>query len=47
MGTVWNVFKVRKTLNPVTNGRLSASALKDLKLKNASQATRTGSNNLH
>lgn len=43
MGTAWNVFKIRKTIDPVTNGRLSASALKVVKLKKTSDAIRTAS----
>lgn len=46
MGTAWNVFKVRKTINPVSNGRLSAAALKALKLKNTSEAMKIASKNL-
>jgi len=38
IGTAWNVTKVRKAINPATNGTLSASALKLLSLKNASKA---------
>lgn len=43
MGTAWNVFKIQKTIDPVTNGRLSASALKVVKLKKTSDAIRTAS----
>eukprot|EP00253_Pinus_taeda_P031399 PITA_31399 len=46
MGTAWNVFKIRKTIDPVTNGRVSASALKVVKLKKTSDAIRTASKNL-
>lgn len=43
IGTAWNVTKVRKTINPVSNGTLSASALKALKLKKASKAVTSAS----
>jgi len=33
IGTAWNVTKVRKAINPTSNGTLSTSALKALKLK--------------
>lgn len=46
MGTAWNVFKVRKTINPVSNGRLSATALKALKLQNTGKAMKAASKNL-
>lgn len=46
MGTAWNVFKVRKTINPVSNGRLSATALKALKLQNIGKAMKAASKNL-
>ena len=35
IGTAWNVTKVAKAINPVTNGTVSASSLKRLKMKNA------------
>lgn len=38
IGTAWNVTKVRKAINPVANGTLSASAMKVLSMKNASKA---------
>jgi len=40
IGTAWNVIKIRKTINPATNGTISAAALK---LKNASKAITTAS----
>nr|ABR16046.1 unknown [Picea sitchensis] len=40
IGTAWNVIKIRKSINPATNGTISASALK---LKNASKAITTAS----
>eukprot|EP00253_Pinus_taeda_P016952 PITA_16952 len=43
IGTAWNVTKVRKAINPATNGTLSASAMKLLNLKNASKAITTAS----
>ena len=38
IGTAWKVTKVRKAINHVSNGTISASALKALKLKKASKA---------
>jgi len=43
IGTAWNVTKVRKAINPVSNGTISASALKALKLKKASKAITSAS----
>lgn len=37
IGTAWNVTKVTKAINPVTNGTVSASSLKRLKMKNDSK----------
>jgi len=43
IGTAWNVIKVRKAINPASNGTISASALKALKLKKASKAVTSAS----
>ena len=41
--TTWNVTKVRKAINPIVNGTLSASAMKVLSMKNSRKAITTAS----
>lgn len=43
IGTAWNVIKVPEAINPASNGTISASALKALKLKKASKAVTSAS----